>query len=79
MIDEVISYCLKNPGSVVHLIGRRNYLPPGENRREFANGSVLYTARKTLGLKKSYADSIFLDSDEPLPEFLAGSVIKEIG
>jgi len=78
MIDEATSYCLKNPGSVVHLIGKRNYFPSGESRREFTNGSVLYTARKTLGLKKSYADCIFLDSDEPLPDFLAKSEVTEI-
>ena len=78
MINEATSYCLKNPGSVVHLIGRRNYLPQGERRRGFVNGSVLYTARKADGLKKVYSDCIFLDSDDPFPEFLSDAEVSEL-
>ena len=78
MFDEAISFCLKNPASVVYLIGKKNYLNPGERRKAFANGSVLYTARNPDNLRKSYVDCIFLDTDEPLPEFFEGSEVREI-
>jgi hypothetical protein len=70
MIDDAISFCLKNPASVVYLIGKRNYLPMGERRMSFANGSVLYTAKRADTLRKAYTDCIFFDSEDPLPDFL---------
>ena len=78
MLNEAISFCLKNPASVVYLIGKKTYLRPGERRKAFANGSVLYTAKHPDSLRKSYVDCIFLDSDVPLPEALSGAKIFEI-
>ena len=78
MLNEAISFYLKNPASVVYLIGKKNYLKPGERRKAFANGSVLYTAGNPDNLRKSYVDCIFLDTDEPLPEFFEGSKVREI-